>query len=134
MQDSLIVNFLDQAWKRVPVLVAVGFIVYFIVWITIGVTNFANRVNATAELTNDIHTKQLPEIRERLTGVETRLTGVETRLNGVETRLTGVETRLTGVETKLTGVETRLSEVEKELKEVVVLLKENAGRHSRNDP
>ncbi|HZY80007.1 MAG TPA: hypothetical protein VFE50_10820 [Cyclobacteriaceae bacterium] len=124
----MITNFLDQAWKRVPLLMAVGFSVYFIVLVTIGMTNFVNRVNVTAELTNDINVKQLPEIRGRLTGLETRMTGLETRMTGLETRMTGLETRMT-------GLETRMSQLEKEMKEVVLLLKElKTEIHSRKSP
>lgn len=94
----MISNFMDHAWKTIPVLTAIACIMYFTIWTTIKVNNFVHDVN-------DMNTKQLPAIREQLTGLDTRLTSVENRLTAVETRLIVVEKTLVEIQVTLKDIQ-----------------------------
>lgn len=87
MKNANIFDLLDLIWSHAPDIAVIAMFIGSIVWLTIKVTNFGHRLNnldrrveTTERLCNDINNRQLPEIRDRLTGIEKILIRLDTFL------------------------------------------------------
>ncbi len=87
MKTLIVTQVHDWLVNHFPDVTAFVFVVGVLVWLTIRINNFGHRFTATEQLCNDIHTRQLPEIRNRLDKIDERLSRIELSLNAIITFL-----------------------------------------------
>jgi len=87
MEASILFDVFDWLWRHTPDVAIVGILILVSVWTAVKINNFGHRFAATERLCNDIHNRQLPEIKTELNSMNDRLCKIELSLNTIITYL-----------------------------------------------
>lgn len=112
---SIVQDGLEWVWGQSPGVVIVMLTAFALVWSTVKLNNFYHRYKKTEHQSDDLSTRQVPDLSKQMSTVIKRIDTIEIRLDNVDQRLDKIDNRLDKMDNRMDKMDQRMDKMDQRM-------------------